>query len=317
MTEQSTQITITDRPLQGEADAMRLRQLLIDSYTILGREFNWETRRWEGAFWCVTDAQRDDKNWGGNAHIWENDAGQLVGAVVLDGPGDIALQIHPNYRQLEAAMLIWAEEQLAKVSEDGANEAFGQELSVWAFDWDEQRRALLKRRGYTPSNDRFYMHRRRLVKEPVPDIPLAADYTLRSVQPTEDDIKNWVMCSNTTFGQSWNFEYHRNFQQNSPSHNYDLHIIAETPTGAFAAYAGLTVDAVNRTAVFEPVGTHPDHRRKGLARHVMFEGLRRLQALGTADVVYVANRGTAEAGKFYAAIGFEHYATNSAWVKKF
>jgi hypothetical protein len=31
----------------------------------------------------------------------------------------------------------------------------------------------------------------------------------------------------------------------------------------------------------------------------------------------VANWGTADAGKLYAAVGLEHYATSTAWVKIF
>lgn len=313
MTERMTILTgITDRPLMGESDAMRLRQLLIDSYAMLGREFNWETRRWEGTFWHRFDAEPDYSQHSPDTHIWENDTGQLVGAVVLDGPGDIALQIHPDCRQLEETMLIWAEENLARTNDVGERE-----LSAWVFDWDKQRQALLTKRGYAPDKDVFYMHRRRAISDPVPDLDLVEGYTLRGLQPVEADTVGWVTATNAVFGHTHTPDFVRSFQQNSPSHNYDLHVIAEAPTGEVAAFAGLTVDAVNRYATFEPVGTHPDHRRKGLARLAMVEGLRRLQALGTVDVAYVANWGTAPAGKFYAACGFAHYATNQAWVKKF
>lgn len=71
---------ITHRELHGETDAMRLRQLLIDSYTLTGREFNWEPRRWEGSFWCVTDAERADPAWGAHTHIWEAN-GAMIGPV--------------------------------------------------------------------------------------------------------------------------------------------------------------------------------------------------------------------------------------------
>jgi ribosomal protein S18 acetylase RimI-like enzyme len=303
---------IRDRWLQGEADAMRLRQLLIDSYSIMGCEFNWETRRWEGSYWCVTDGERTDPTWGAHTRIWETADGALVGAAVPDGPGDLALQIHPHYRMMEDNILVWAEEHLAK-----ARAAGQRELTAWAFDWDADRQERLAGRGYMPCSDRFWQNRRRIVCDPVPVVHLAEGYTIRGVQDTENDVQRWVTCSNTTFGQSFPPEMHRNFQRYSPSHNYDLHLVAEAPDATFAAFAGLTVDEVNRYATFEPVGTHPEHRRKGLARAVMYEGIRRLQALGTADIVYVANWGTADAGKFYATLGLEHYATTTAWQKTF
>lgn len=299
---------VTDRPLRGETDALRLRQLLIDSYALMGREFNWETRRWEGTYWYVTDAERADPLWGARTQIWETAEGEIVGAAIPDGPGDLALQIHPHYRALEDDILDWAEQHMAVT--DGAGQ---RRLITWAFDWDTERQERLTRRGYAPRSDRCYHNRRRKVSDPLPVVALAGGYTIRSVQNTDADVERWVACTNATFGHSHVPEMHRNFQLYAPSHNYDLHLVAETSDGKFAAFAGLTVDEANRCATFEPVGTHPDHRRRGLARAVMFEGIRRLQALGTADVVYVANWGPADAGKLYAAAGLEHYATTTVW----
>jgi mycothiol synthase len=301
---------ITHRPLQGETDAMRVRQLLIDSYALVGREFNWETRRWEGTYWYVSDAERADRSRGAQTYIWETAEGQLVGAAIPDGPGNLALQIHPTYRALEDAILDWAEEHAAKTNDAGRCE-----LITWAFDWDTERQERLVRRGYAPRREWSWHHRRRAVSDPVPVLPAAKGYTIRSVQNTENDVQRWVACSNLVFGHTHPPEMYRNFQLGAPSYNPDLHLVAEAPGGLFAAIVGLTVDAANRCATFEPVGTHPDHRRKGLARTVMFEGIRRLQALGTADVVYVANWGAAEAGKLYASVGLEHYATATAWLK--
>jgi ribosomal protein S18 acetylase RimI-like enzyme len=302
----------THRPLQGGADALRLRQFLIDTYTLMGREFNWEIRRWEGAYWCVSDAERSDPAWGAHTQIWENAAGEIVGAAIPDGPGDLGLQIHPDWRSQEDAILDWAEAHLATVTDDGRRE-----LVAWAFDWDADRQARLQRRGYVPRAEWFWHDRRRPVSFPVPALQTAEGYTIRSVQDTDADVERWVACSNLVFGQAYRPEYHRNFQRYAPSHNYDLHLVAEAPDGTFAAFAGLTVEATNRYAIFEPVGTHPDHRRKGLARAVMCEGLRRLQALGTADTVLVANWGTADAAHLYASVGLEHDATTAAWVKTF
>ncbi len=303
---------ITHRDVQGVTDAMRVRQLLIDTYRLVGREFNWDVRHWEGTYWCVLDVELAQKNWDAHTHIWETAEGEIVGAAVPDGPGDVALQIHPHYRALEDAILDWAEEHISRTTETGQRE-----LIAWAFDWDSERQERLDRRGHELRSAWFWHHRRRTVSDPLPALTLPDDYVIRSVTPDEADVERWVACSNRVFGQAYQPEHHRNFQRHSPSHNYDLHVIAETPGGSFAAFAGLTVDPVNRFAVFEPVGTHPDHQRKGLARGVMVACLRRLQQLGTADVVYVQNWGTADAAKLYAAVGLEHYATYAAWVKVF
>ena len=40
------------------------------------------------------------------------------------------------------------------------------------------------------------------------------------------------------------------------------------PDGSFAAYVGIPYDEANRRGIYEPVCTHPDHQRQGLARRI-------------------------------------------------
>ncbi|HMU94455.1 MAG TPA: GNAT family N-acetyltransferase [Anaerolineales bacterium] len=56
-----------------------------------------------------------------------------------------------------------------------------------------------------------------------------------------------------------------------------------------------------KTGTFEPVGPVPEHQRKGLARVLMAEGLKRLQKLG-AVMVYVSSYGKA-AHATYESVG--------------
>jgi ribosomal protein S18 acetylase RimI-like enzyme len=49
----------------------------------------------------------------------------------------------------------------------------------------------------------------------------------------------------------------------------------EAPGGTTAASTIMWLDEANKTAEFEPVGTHPDYRRQGLARALMLHGMHR------------------------------------------
>jgi ribosomal protein S18 acetylase RimI-like enzyme len=120
-----------------------------------------------------------------------------------------------------------------------------------------------------------------------------------------------VQATNAVFGQATAVEEYWSFLQ-SPSYDPQLHIVVEAPDGSIAAFAGLTRDGANRTATLEPVGTREQHRRLGLARAAILEGLRRIAGRGV-DWVHVANWGTAGAGHLYQAVGFEQYATQVAW----
>ncbi len=44
----------------------------------------------------------------------------------------------------------------------------------------------------------------------------------------------------------------------------DLHILVEAPDGTMASSTIMWLDEANKTAEFEPVGTHPGYRRRGL-----------------------------------------------------
>ncbi len=100
----------------------------------------------------------------------------------------------------------------------------------------------------------------------------------------------------------------------SPSFRHDLDLVAVAPDGAFAAYIGMTCDEVNRSAEFEPVCTHPDHQRKGLAHALMLDGLHRLKALGAVDV-FVDTGDQVAANKLYEVVGFTEAYKGYIWRK--
>lgn len=53
----------------------------------------------------------------------------------------------------------------------------------------------------------------------------------------------------------------------------DLHLLVEGPDGTMAASTIMWLDRANRTAEFEPVGTHAAYRRRGLATAMLLHGM--------------------------------------------
>jgi predicted N-acetyltransferase YhbS len=70
-------------------------------------------------------------------------------------------------------------------------------------------------------------------------------------------------------------------------------------------------DEHNRIAMLEPVGTVPEHRRKGLARAVVLEAIRRVAALGVEKVFVGSDQ------EFYLSLGFELKYARHDWEKEF
>lgn len=81
--------------------------------------------------------------------------------------------------------------------------------------------------------------------------------------------------------------------------------MAVSPDGQFAAFAMCWIDQESRVGQFEPVGTAPDFRRKGVARAVLEEGLRRMQAHGAERAMVIVEAEEQAACALYEAVGFE------------
>jgi ribosomal protein S18 acetylase RimI-like enzyme len=89
------------------------------------------------------------------------------------------------------------------------------------------------------------------------------------------------------------------------------------PDGAPAAFCIIWYDALNRFGLFEPVGTHQNFRRRGLAKAVLLHGQRLLQEMG-AETAHVYAAGGREGGAaLYPAAGFTVVDHSEQWKKQF
>lgn len=302
--------SVNSRPFAGDDDFWRVRDLLIETYPITPTGFNWDIRRWDG--WNHHGEPPPDRD--NRVHLWETDDHQLVGAAHPEGQGDVYLEVHPDYRHLEDEMLTWAEANLAVASDDSQQ----RRLDMFVYDYDTPRRRLLVRRGYTPMPWSGVTRRLRLDYQPLAPVKLAEGYIMRGTRPNDDgDCQRIADLLNAAFNRTMHTrEEFCYFAVHSPSFRHDLNLVAEAGDGAFAALVGVTYDEVNRRGIFEPVCTHLDHRRKGLARALMTEGLHRLKALGAADV-YVETGDAVPANELYDAVGFTEAYKGYIWRKVF
>jgi len=235
-----------------------------------------------------------------------------VGVAHPEGEGDGQLQLHPDARHIEDEMVHWAETHLATSASADAPSTVG----FHVLDYDTPRRRLLERRGY----ERLAgggMHRRlRLGNRRVPRPQVADGYTIRSTRPgDESDHARMAAVLNAGFGRTVHtaIEY-QTFAAESPSFEPELNLVAVAPDGSFAAHVGCTFDALNQRGIFEPVCTHADHRRRGLALALMVEGLNRLRRIGAVDV-YVETGDRVAANALYEAAGFTEAYRGHYWRK--
>jgi mycothiol synthase len=304
------------RPYQNEEDFWRMRGFLRQVFTLNGRrEQSWHVSRLDyarnhGLLNCAKLTLSEV------AFLWEVD-GQMAAFVMPDGGlGEAHLCIHPDYQTagLETEMLELAEQRLFSQQADGIHR-----LCVWSPDDYNIRQDLLARRGYHHESFTEYQWRRDL-ETPIPDAPLAAGYTIRTLGDGlellercyasglgfhEGDIKTAVDNRNDP---TW----YRNIQ-NAPLYRRDLDLVAVAPDGAIASFCTVWFDDVTRSAQFEPVATVPAHQRRGLAKALLAEGLRRLQRMG-ATRAFVSGFSEAANGLYRSVMGPEH-DLYEPWVK--
>lgn len=96
----------------------------------------------------------------------------------------------------------------------------------------------------------------------------------------------------------------------TPPYRGDLHVLIEAPDGTMAASAVMWLDEVNKTAEFEPVGTHPGFRRRGLGRALLLHGMHVARDAGATQMT-VACLGAPEhpdARGLYYGVGFRYFS---------
>lgn len=81
-------------------------------------------------------------------------------------------------------------------------------------------------------------------------------------------------------------------------------MVVEAADGTLAALTVTWHDHVNRTGLFEPVGTHLDHRRRGLGRVLLLFGMQRMASAGMEYAIVVNDGRNLASAALYRSIGF-------------
>ncbi len=315
MTTENAMQNVTARPFQGEEDFWRVRELLVEAYPITPPGFNWDIRNWDGSYFYSEEPGWGSR-WeeGAKIRLWEMEDGKVVGAVHPEGRSMATLQLHPDYRQLEDEMVAWAEENLSApiIDEEGRH------LHFYVWEYDVLRRSLLEARGYEKKDEYGVLHTMRLGDRPIPQMEMAEGYTLRTTDPGDmEDCQKIADLLNAAFNRDFHTaQEYRTYTEKALSYNNELDLAAVAPDGSFGAYAAMIFDEANGYGLFEPVCTHPDHYRKGLAKTLMLACLGRVKAMGATEAT-VATGDMAAANRLYQSVGFTYIYKGFYWRKVF
>jgi GNAT superfamily N-acetyltransferase len=189
-----------------------------------------------------------------------------------------------------------------------------QTLQVHIYEHDESLRTVAQARGYEKKEDWFEEDTEYLIGGALPEPALPEGFRIRSMAE-ENDLDR----RRKAFGRGFNHEDPKEWPslfsyqelQRAPDYHPDRDLYVVAPDGEYVSFCILWWDESNRLGILEPVGTVPEHRRKGLARAVVYEAIRRAASLGAEKVVVGAGI------PFYLALGFQKTSTNYVWHKEF
>ncbi|NDJ61045.1 MAG: GNAT family N-acetyltransferase [Chloroflexi bacterium] len=253
------------------------------------------------------------------AYVWEDDAGALIAYCLLYPEYcGFDLQIHPDWlaAAFEADLLAQSED-LARAWKDrrAADDEPCEAVEVDLFDCDERRIAWALAHGFTPAetpDNAITVRALRALEET--SAPLPDGFTVRSTTGIEEAAALAEVHSRS-FDSDWTAaEYARVMR--SPGYDAEREWIVVAPDGRFAAFCIYWVDTVNKSGYFEPVGTHADFRRLGLARALMVAVMRRMQALGLTTVQVNHDMDNPASTKLYEGLGFARQHTVTIYSKR-
>jgi ribosomal protein S18 acetylase RimI-like enzyme len=251
-------------------------------------------------------------DWSERIRIWTVGA-RTVGWGWLSPPAELEWFVagdveEADERRIRIEILDWARASAAgNAPSDGEPSA----LEVWAADgWLEQ--GLIAGLGFTPTGFALTQYFQSLERElPGPAVP--DGYVVRSLAgPAE--IPARVDVHRAAFAPSKLTVAMYELLVRLPPYRYDLDAVVEAPDGTLAAFTLAWLDAEASLGYFEPVGTHPDHQRRGLGKAVSSYALRRLRDEGAREAMVYSSTANDGSEALYRSVGFRPIAVHRRYA---
>lgn len=210
--------------------------------------------------------------------------------------GGLRFMVHPEHREVVAAVLDWADTD-----------------SVEVLEHDTASIGTLAERGYELDESRWFDHMTRSLDD-LPEPHAHQGYTLRSVRGEED-----LLPRTESHRAAWEPSrvVPKSYLQVMRAWPYraGLDWVAVAPDGTFAANCLCWLDEENRVVEMEPVGTHPDHRRRGLAAAVCLAALHAARDAGALTGLVYPVHGL-PAATLYESMGFRAISRHLTFRKR-
>jgi GNAT superfamily N-acetyltransferase len=246
------------------------------------------------------------------------DAHDLVGFAFVDAYNNLWFEFdqqaaHPG---IGSKIIAWGVARIRRVTkETGASCTLGTNCR----DDDSERIALLERHGFVRQETRTLQMVRPLDQTiPMPQVP--AGFGVRHVVD-ECEAQALVALHRAAFGTENMTIQERLAMMQVPEYDSELDLLAIAPDGRFAAYCMCSISQKEnertgrREGYTDPVATHPDFQRRGLARALLLTGFHKLKQRGMDTAVLHTSSANVAMQRAAQAVGLRVQSTK-LWFSK-
>ncbi len=221
----------------------------------------------------------------------------------------LAYQVHPDHAGLVDEVIDWYDATAGDIDRTvlpGAADKFA--LTRWAAHGYQPDPAALGDTGtWTQLNERDLTE----VEQPV----LPEGFRFRTAK--EAGPKAAVQAHLDAWAPStYTAEGYEGVRQTA-TYRGDLHILVAAPDGTMASSTIMWLDEANKAVEFEPVGTHPGYRRRGLGGAMLLHGMHLARAAGAthATVACLGAPGHPAARGLYYSVGFREISRDAPLIR--
>ncbi|MBY9001444.1 MAG: GNAT family N-acetyltransferase [Candidatus Heimdallarchaeota archaeon] len=304
-------MTLTFKQYKHSTDFNRIREYFIKEHETT-YPYIWTFERWNYMAYFIRDMfEFSIEMLEDTLGIWENEQGEIIGTVTHEavGRGEAFIHLHPKY-YTDTVLL----EMFTFIEEKMSAESEGKKiLKLRILDGNEELEDFAAKRGYIKKETAVETTSMLSLDGELVLPKLPEGYRIQSMADDNDIDKRTLTFAKAfgNYGTENQIQPHSYIElQKCPDYRKNLDVYIVSPDEEFVSFCLIWYDEKNNLGILEPVGTNPDHRKKGLAKAAVYEAINRVRREG-AEKIYVG-----DGQQFYLSIGFEHNSRNVVWIKE-
>ena len=244
-----------------------------------------------------------------NTRLWFDD-GQPIAWACVDEYNNLLWDLDNQYEErIGAEIVAWGESCIRKKLANGETST----LDTTCREDYTTRISFLQQHGFRQTGDTNVAMTRPL-SESIPEPVLPQGFVIRPIKGMEE-AEAVASMHRAAFDTEYMTTENRLIIMNTSGYDPSLDLLVIAPDETIAAYCSCSVNEQTKIGFTDPVATHPNYQRMGLARALLLTGMRLLMEHGMASAHLGTSGNNIAMQKTAESVGFKvEYQT--IWFSK-